>query len=205
MTLLIHDMLYNSPKHVRRMENKEKSVIVLLSGGIDSAACLKYYLDQDFDMTAVFINYGQRAKTFELKSAKKIAKFYNIKLAEISLQSKKLFFSGEILGRNALLVLIVIMIHPKYKGLISLGIHSGTPYYDCSEEFVNLINDLLKGYSNGEILLDAPFLKWNKNMIIQYCKDHNVPIDLTYSCENGEEHPCGRCLSCLDRRILNVC
>ncbi len=83
-----------------------------------------------------------------------------------------------------------------------MGIHSGTPYYDCSKEFVSSVNSILKGYTSGEILLDAPFIDWNKEMIIQYCKDNDVPLDITYSCENGQEPPCGKCLSCLDRRFL---
>jgi len=187
------------------MGKKQKTVLILISGGIDSAASLKYYLDQDFDITAIFVDYSQKAKSFELKSAKKITEFYNVKLSEISLQLNKKFRSGEIIGRNAFLIFSAVMFNPNFKGIISLGIHSGTPYYDCSKEFVTSINTLLKGYTNGEILLDAPFISWDKKMIIQYCKDNDVPLELTYSCENGKEHPCGKCLSCLDRRILDVC
>jgi len=184
------------------MDGKQKSVIVLFSGGIDSTACLNYYLKEKFDVVAVFINYGQKAKKNELKSARKIAKFYKINLKEINLKSKKIFSAGEIIGRNAFFIMTTIMYNPKFKGIISLGIHSGTTYYDCSENFVKLINQLLQGYLNGNILLDAPFLKWNKFMIYNYCKDNNVPLNMTYSCENGTDPPCGLCLSCQDRKEL---
>ncbi len=186
------------------MGKKQKKVLILISGGIDSAACLKYYLDQNFDISTIFINYGQKARQYEFESAKKITDFYNVDLSEISVQLNKEFKSGEIIGRNAFLILSTIMFNPNFKGIISLGIHSGTPYYDCSESFLKTMNDLLTGYFNGSILLDAPFITWNKRMIINYCFDNDIPIGLTYSCEKGTYPPCGKCLSCLDRKEVNV-
>lgn len=186
------------------MGNKQKSVLVLFSGGIDSSACLKYYLDEGFNVTPVFIDYGQKAKTRELSSAKKISDYYNLKLREISVDTKIKYSSGEIKGRNAFFILITLMNYPDYKGIISLAIIYGTPYYDCSESFVKSLNDILNEYTNGEVQLDTPFLKWNKKMIIQYCTENDVPIHLTYSCEEGDKEPCNKCLSCLDRRILDV-
>jgi len=53
-----------------------KSALILLSGGIDSTACIHYYLDGKFDVKAVFLDYGQKARVRELSSAKKIAKYY---------------------------------------------------------------------------------------------------------------------------------
>jgi len=191
-------------RYVRRMDKKQKTVLVLLSGGIDSTACLNYYLKEKFDVIAVFIDYGQKAKTNELKSAKKIAEYYKVRLEEITLQTKKIFSIGEIIGRNAFLIISAIMYAPEFKGLISLGIHSGTIYYDCSESFVKSMNEILIGYTNGQVELDTPLLKWDKYMIYQYCKDNKIPIHLTYSCENGGEPTCGSCLSCLDRRILDA-
>ena len=147
------------------MDKKQRSALVLLSGGIDSAACLNYYIDEDFDVFTVFIDYGQKAKSIELSSAKKIAKFYNVKLTEILLKTTMNFSSGEIVCRNAFLILTTLMHFPKFKGIIPLGIHMGTPYYDCSESFVKLMNQLLYGYLAGKVLIDAPFLNWNKSML----------------------------------------
>jgi 7-cyano-7-deazaguanine synthase len=152
----------------------------------------------------VFIDFGQKTVKYELSSARKISKHYDIELNEIKLKSQKMFGPGEIIGRNALLALIVVMYNPLYKGLIALGIHAGTPYWDCSESFVNKMNELLNGYMNGNVLLDAPFLKWDKYMIYQYCKDNKVPIHLTYSCETGTSQPCRKCFSCRDRKYFDV-
>lgn len=186
------------------MYKKQNSVLVLLSGGIDSAACVKYYLNEKFNVASVFVDYGQKAAEREYNGAKKIADFYDIELNLFPLKINKKFSSGEIKGRNAILILSTLMNMPGYQGIISLGIHSGTPYYDCSESFVKNMNDIVEGYTDGMVQLDTPFLKWDKKMIYEYCKDNNVPIELTYSCEKGEKKPCGKCLSCLDRSLLDV-
>jgi 7-cyano-7-deazaguanine synthase len=186
------------------MAKEPKNAVILLSGGIDSTACVHYYLEQKFNVKALFIDFGQKAHKAELASAEKIAKHFKVPLLKLQFQFPLEYPSGEILGRNAFLVLSSIMLLQKYHGLIALGIHSGTPYYDCSESFVISINELLRGYSGGRILLDAPFQKWTKKMIMDYCLKNKIPINLTYSCENGTIPQCGKCLSCKDRRVLNA-
>lgn len=181
-----------------------KNSIVLLSGGIDSTACIYYYINQGFNVKAVFIDYGQIASKKELESAKKIAALYEVNLDIITLDHSLKFAQGEIKGRNAFLIFAVLLNYSKLQGLISLGIHSGTSYYDCSEHFSKNIQKILDGYTNGQLVLDTPFLKWDKKMVYNYCKINEIPIHLTYSCENGTDEPCGICNSCKDRRALNV-
>ena len=193
---------------VERFKNqkaiKRVSAIVLLSGGIDSAACVNYYLSQQVDTKGLFVDYGQPPTKREKQSAKQVAAYFNIKLDTLQLNLPNYIQNGEIMGRNGLLILSALISNPNHVGIISLGIHSGSPYYDCSESFVKDMNKILEGYANGRITLDTPFLKWNKKMIYEYCMKNNVPTNLTYSCENSGEEPCGRCMSCLDRRTLNA-
>lgn len=180
----------------------KKNVMVLASGGIDSTACIYYYLSLDFKVKAFFVNYGQKSLNMEYKSVQKVVSHYGIELGSMSCKFQNNFSSGELIGRNGFLILAAIMANPCFKGLISLGIHSGTPYYDCTPAFVSDINKVVESYTNGQVMLDAPFLSWEKSMIYAYCKNEGVPVNLTYSCENGETKPCGKCLSCLDRGNL---
>jgi 7-cyano-7-deazaguanine synthase len=133
----------------------------------------------------------------------KISSYYKIELSFATCNFSNNFSNGELIGRNGFLVLTAIMANPEFKGLMSMGIHSGTPYYDCTPAFVKDMNRIVESYTNGQVKLNAPFLEWDKGMIYEYCKDEDVPVNMTYSCENGVE-PCGNCLSCLDRRILDV-
>jgi len=193
-------------KKRRNMGEGGKSIsVVLLSGGIDSAACVRYYLDMNFRVKGLFIDYGQGARDNERKSATQIAKYYGIPLDKISLSPVKHFGPGEIRGRNAFFIMGVLLFYPRLKGILSLGIHSGTPYYDCSEQFIRDIKTIVDGYTSGEVRIEAPFLTWDKAMIYTYCKEKVIPIDLTYSCEAGTTPPCGKCRSCKDREALSVC
>jgi 7-cyano-7-deazaguanine synthase len=187
------------------MGQRGKESLVLLSGGIDSAACTKYYLDSGYEVHSIFIDYGQLPANREFGSAEKIASYYGIDLIRLTFNSKQKYGAGEIEFRNAFLIFSSLLSCPSFKGLVSMGIHAGTRYYDCSEAFVLDINRILSTYSDGEITFDAPFLKWTKAQIVEFCKKRDVPLNLTYSCEEGGDIPCGKCLSCIDRRTSGVC
>jgi 7-cyano-7-deazaguanine synthase len=199
---------YSNRKSTQKQQtdaNTDNSIIVLLSGGMDSAACLYYYLSQGYDTRGLHVSYGQPPAPRELQSAQLIAASYEIQLDTLVIEFPWFLKDGEIRGRNALLILSAILFYPNHSGLIAMGIHSGTPYYDCSELFVKDINRILNSYTDGRVVLDSPFLRWNKKMIYQYSRENHVPLHLTYSCENSGDEPCCRCRSCLDRIALDAC
>jgi 7-cyano-7-deazaguanine synthase len=179
------------------------SVLVLTSGGIDSTACINYYRNLGFNVEGFFVDYGQKARLKESECVEKISAFYKIKYKTLTILKPSKVPSGEIAGRNGFLIMAAMLTEPDFTGILSLGIHAGVPYYDCSKSFANKMSVLVSEYSDGRLKLDFPFITWDKKMIFSYCKDMEVPIHLTYSCENGDE-PCGRCQSCLDRSALNV-
>ena len=98
-------------------------VLILGSGGIDSTACIKYYLDLNFKVSALFIDYQQKSNHKEFEASKKICQYYNVKQNAISVYNHVLFSNGLIIGRNALLLNIALMNIDFDSGLISLGIH----------------------------------------------------------------------------------
>ena len=55
------------------------NVIVLLSGGIDSMACVEFYLKQGYSVEGLFFDYGQPALKAESVAANRIATHYGIK------------------------------------------------------------------------------------------------------------------------------
>ena len=152
----------------------------------------------------MFFDYGQKARISEKESFEKISKFYNVEYSILSFEINEPLPEGEIRARNGFLIMAALLAKQNFHGLLSLGIHKGTPYFDCSEEFVKKMNDFVSQYTHGQVTIDVPFIEWNKRMIIDYCNDQKVPLYLTYSCENGD-HPCGKCLSCIDRIASHVC
>lgn len=177
----------------------KNQVNLLLSGGIDSTAALSYYKEQRFEAKAYFVHYGHPANDVEYKHAKSISQHYNTSLIQLKFIGSSYEKKSEIKGRNAFLILAVLMANQSYSGIISAGIHEGSLYYDCNEEFIVTMKDLFNGYTGGTVQLDFPLIKMTKAEIVAYCNSHNVPIDNTYSCERGADDPCWKCSSCLER------
>ncbi|MFR5093181.1 MAG: 7-cyano-7-deazaguanine synthase [Adlercreutzia equolifaciens] len=46
--------------------------------------------------------------------------------------------------------------------------------------------------------MEAPFVTWSKADIVREGLALGVPYELTWSCYEGGEAPCGRCATCLD-------
>ena len=176
--------------------------IVLLSGGIDSSTCIPFYLNLGYEVECVFCDYGQPAKLAEFNAAKLVTDYYHVPLKTITTSNIIIPSVGEICGRNAMLVLQAYCLTGFGTYKIILGIHSGTDYFDCSEVFLRKLNDIIDCYTKGTVYIEAPFLTWSKADIVEYAKNNNVPLKLTYSCSASSDIPCGKCPSCLERKAL---
>lgn len=176
--------------------------IILLSGGIDSMACMHFYQNHGYNTVPVFYDYRQPAAKMEYKSANNIARFYTRTLNIIRVSFMNIPKEGEICGRNAVLILLTLMKFGAGAYKIIIGLHDGCSYKDCSIQFISQINKLLDLYTDGMVILEAPFSNMTKKDIIKYCRKYNLPLELTYSCERGCYPPCGQCLSCKDRMEL---
>lgn len=180
-----------------------RNVLVLSSGGIDSTACLSYYLSNGYSPYALWVDYGQASKVPELKAVNAITTHFSVPLKIIKVQGFQEVLTkseDEFRGRNLLLGSIGVCSFPFSHGLIAMGVHEGTSYRDCSIDFQEEINTLVRTVSNGRLAIDFPFGKLTKLDIAAFCKKADIPLDLTYSCLRGEVPSCGVCLACQDRR-----
>jgi 7-cyano-7-deazaguanine synthase len=181
---------------------KRAVATVLLSGGIDSSGCVNFYLRQRLRVSPLFIDYGQPARRAELASARAICSYYKLALRIVTVKGLVITHSGEVPGRNLFLVSTALIAAGYRSNLIALGIHRGTRYFDCNRAFTRMCQRLLDGYSDGQVLIAAPFLRMSKADVWKYCKLNRVPVHLTWSCEAGSKRPCGKCLSCKDKEFL---
>ena len=86
---------------------------------------------------------------------------------------------------------------------IYYGIHTddaaGNAYPDCSEEFNNAINSAIYIGSGNALKVTAPFVNMKKADIVAEGLRLKVPYQMTWSCYEGGEKPCGVCGTCRDR------
>jgi 7-cyano-7-deazaguanine synthase len=170
---------------------------------MDSAALVRFCLSQGKDAIATHVQYGQRPARRELRASRSLVKRFGISLRTITFEGSTRAGIGLIPGRNAFLVFAAIMDNPGFTGRIALGIHAGSPYYDCSPAFLRVIDQLVAEYSDGRVRVTAPFIDWSKQEIFDYCLAYDVPVETTYSCEAGNK-PCRVCPSCLDLEALRA-
>ncbi|WP_461643344.1 7-cyano-7-deazaguanine synthase [Labilibaculum euxinus] len=189
----------NTQRKKLNMNVERKKVLVLFSGGIDSTACIHYYKRLGYKIEGLFINYNQKSLKSEEVAVKLLSEYFKIKTKIVKLDMNQIAIDGEIQGRNFMFLSIAFMNFTSTNGLISLGIHSGTTYPDCSKEFILKSQEILNLYTSGNVFIDCPFIELNKREVYEYFKSHDLPIEYTYSCENGVEvQPCGNCSSCKD-------
>lgn len=176
------------------------TALVLLSGGIDSSALVRLGQSKKLDVRALHVSYGQPAANAELLAAEGLARAFEVPLTHVVYKGSAVG-SGEIRGRNALLLQIALFEFPASAGLVLIGVHGGTGYRDCGSSFIDEMQKLYVLQTDGQIELEAPFLDLLKGDVVRLADELGVPLSSTYSCE-AEDVPCGHCQSCLDRGRL---
>lgn len=87
--------------------------------------------------------------------------------------------------------------------VIYYGAHSddaaGNAYPDCSDAFNKAMGDAIYIGSGNQLRIEAPFVNMTKAEVVKTGLALKVPYELTWSCYEGKERPCGVCGTCIDR------
>ncbi len=199
--------------------------VVLLSGGLDSSTALAQAMLDGFEPIALSIFYGQKHQR-ELQAAKAIARHFQVKehytipidLSQwggSALTSDKLSIPIEgvdttqipvtyVPGRNTVFIAVALSLaEARGAEAVYLGInavdYSGYP--DCRPEYLAVFQNLVSlsskvGVEGKPIQLVAPLIYDRKVDIVRRALALGVPIELTWSCYQGGETPCGLCDAC---------
>ncbi len=85
-----------------------------------------------------------------------------------------------------------------------IGAHAddsaGNAYADCSEDFLKNFARAVEIGTYNKVKLVAPFAGKNKASVVAEGLRLNVPYELTWSCYESGEKPCGTCATCIDRK-----
>ncbi len=209
--------------------------VVLLSGGLDSATVAAQAQADGYEVVALSLFYGQRHNR-ELDAAKAIVAALKIKTHQIlevnlsqwggssltdssqSIPTQEtedgIIPSTYVPGRNTVFISIALSLAEAIGATsIYLGInavdYSGYP--DCRPEYLEAFQKLAALSSKAGIegvapKLIAPLVLDSKVDIVHRALRLGVPIELTWSCYQGGESPCGVCDSCRirDRALIEA-
>lgn len=91
----------------------------------------------------------------------------------------------------------------KHCDIIYYGAHAddaaGNAYPDCSSVFNNAMAAAIYEGSGRQLRIEAPFVSLTKAQVVKIGLDLKVPYELTWSCYEGKDKPCGVCGTCIDR------
>lgn len=203
--------------------------LVLFSGGIDSTTLLAKAVRERESVEAITIQYGQRHEEQELRTSRKISRYYGVDQNIVDL--KNIFTSDrnsvllhkekemphvtyqEIKGvsptyvplRNPVFIVVsaAIGMMKEYDELW-VGVHAedaiNDAYPDCREDVIGSLASAIHIGSYYKMRVKAPLQYMLKKDILEYGEKLDVPYELTYSCYKGEELHCGECPTCKARR-----
>ena len=201
------------------------SAIALLSGGLDSATAAALAQEAGGRVIGLSFDYGQRHRR-ELQAARSIAEALNLAehhTISVNLASwggSSLTDSAQALpvdgvqegvipstyvpGRNTVFISIGLSLaEARSADRLVLGVnavdYSGYP--DCRPDYLDAFQTLADlsskvGREGRGPRLWAPLVEWSKQKIVEEALRLGVPIERTWSCYTGGDHPCGVCDSC---------
>ena len=199
-----------------------EKVVVLLSGGIDSSTLLYYLNSKEYICYPLTILYGQKHSK-EIIAAYKIACSLGLitKVIDLSclapLLNKSVLISPQanipqgcytnssmaqtvVPNRNMIFLSIAAAYGENINAEnVAYAAHRGdhTIYRDCRPEFIKSVSETIS-LATGIKLLE-PFCYLDKASIVKLGLELKVPYSLTLSCYSGEEKPCLKCGTCLER------
>ena len=203
----------------------DSTAIALLSGGLDSATAAALAQEAGCRVIGLSFDYGQRHRR-ELQAAVSIAEALNLAdhhTINVNLASwggssltdptqslptdgvhEGAIPSTYVPGRNTVFISIGLSLaEARGADQVVLGInavdYSGYP--DCRPDYLRAFQTLADlsskvGREGRGPRLWAPLVEWRKQRIVEEALRLGVPIERTWSCYSGGEHPCGVCDSC---------
>ena len=200
-----------------------KSVLVVYSGGLDSYTLLNKAI-QDFDrIQAITFNYGQKHKK-EIQVASTVCNELKIKHEIVDLDLETIFSGSALVGKeeipegnydkeqmkktvvpNRNMIMVSVAASLAIKNNLSTlwyGAHAGDHeiYPDCRPEFIERLANVLRICDYREINFEAPFMNYSKTDIVAEGVRMKIDFSKTWTCYVGDEQPCLRCGSCLERK-----
>jgi len=198
------------------------SVVVLVSGGIDSCALVGHLLSAGEAVQPVYVREGLVWEEAELAHLRRflaamagpgLASLRILELPMGDLQAGHWSLTGEAVptaesadeavylpGRNLVLVAKAAVLAAEIGATrIALGILAGNPFPDATPEFLAALGEAISLGLARPIAVIAPFAGLTKRDVL--ARAAALPLELTFSClRPAGERPCGACNKCAERR-----
>jgi len=203
--------------------NKRDKAIVAISGGMDSCVTAAIAAE-DYVLSFLHVNYGQRTEKRELKAFNDIADFFSVTdrmvvdlrhlsiiggssltdkkigVGKADLSSKKIPTSYVPFRNANILSACVSWAEVLNANAIFIGAvwEDSSGYPDCRPEFFRSFEQVIETGTkpSTKIKIVTPIINFTKTDIVLKGLKLNAPFDLTWSCYQEDDEACGVCDSC---------
>jgi 7-cyano-7-deazaguanine synthase len=194
--------------------------LVMLSGGLDSATCLYWAKKENFSVSAITFNYFGRLQKEKL-ATRLIAEEAGASVIEIDVpfikeasdfdeklkeKGSDLRWASYVPARNMIFYSIAAHYAEYLDARWIVGGHNSHDvafFKDASRHYIEKMNSL---FAESCLLCDGkpyriilPLSEMDRKGVISLARKLRVPIELTWSCHQEGEYPCGRCYACKQR------
>jgi len=190
-------------------------LVTLVSGGVDSTLMSIIADEQGFELFPLFIDYGQIAaepewnacvynhKNHALPNPRKMNLKGFGRLIHSGLTNKQMRVREDAFlpGRNALFLTVAASYAYQVKSNnVAIGLLSDefALFPDQQRSFVQNAEILIRESLKYDVAILTPLIEFNKADVLKLAKTKK--ITKTYSCHAGTVRPCGKCISCLDKK-----
>ena len=204
--------------------SKNRSAVVVFSGGQDSTTCLAWALAKFSTVECVTIDYGQRHRV-ELDAAKRICAAVGVRQVQIPCDSFRALGGNSLTGEEAvanglnpitglpntfvpgrnLILLSLAAAYGYQRGMTDIvtGVcqtdYSGYP--DCRQDTMTALQAALWAGLEAPVTIHTPLMWLTKAETVVLMRDLGRLdlLALSHTCYNGQVPPCGTCPACLLR------
>jgi 7-cyano-7-deazaguanine synthase len=189
-------------------ESRLPDVLVLASGGVETATLLHAYAAAGERPLALFLNYGQRPAAPERRAVADQCARLDLDREELDLSSIAGHFRDAhdrqfhvpLPHRNLVALSLALSLAERRaipRLAVGLTADDAAATGSASDAFLAHFRDLTAELS--AITAEAPLAKESKAEVVERGMQLGVDFALSYSCLLGYERPCGRCPQCRKR------
>ena len=176
--------------------------LLVLSGGLDSTVAAFLAADTHEIVLALTFDYGQRAARRELAASYGVAAHLGVRHRTVFLPFFREFARGALVDPAAALPTPAAEDLDDAEAvdadvlIVGFNAEEAATFPDNSAAFVERLNAALELSTANGVEIVAPTAAMTKAEIVRLARERDLPLELVWSCYEGDDVPCGACESC---------